>query len=101
MKPLRTLLATFLALAAAGCGGGTVIDPEAAEEDIRAGFATRDATVTAIDCPSDVDTAEGETYACEAATSKGDFRVIYRQLDDDGSVAQPQIVRIEDEPEGP
>ena len=94
MKPSLTLIGVALALTAAGCGGGTVIDPEAAEEDIRAGFAARDATVTAIDCPSDVDTERGGTYECVAETSRGTYRVIYRQLDDDGSVSQPRLVRI-------
>ena len=91
VKPLLTLLAITLALAFTGCGGGKVIDPEAAEEDIRAGFAARDATVTAIDCPSDVDADKGGTYECDVETSQGDFRVIYRQLDDDGSVSQPRL----------
>ena len=91
MKPPLTLLATVVALALAGCGGGTVIDPEAAEEDIRAGFAARDTTVTAVDCPSDVDAEKGAAYECEAETPHGDFRVIYRQLDNDGSVSQPRL----------
>ena len=102
MKPPPTLLRALalpaviaaLAAAAAGCGGGTVIDPEAAEEDIRAGFAARDATVTAIDCPSDVDAEKGATYECEVESSRGDFRVIYRQLDGDGSVSQPRLEPI-------
>ena len=75
MKPPLTFLAIVVALTAAGCGGGTVIDPGAAEEDIRAGFAARDATVTSIDCPSDVDAEEGGTYECVAETSRGTFRV--------------------------
>ena len=102
MKPSRSLLAGIAAaLAIAGCGGGTVIDPEAAEEDIRAGFADRGATVTAIDCPSDVDTKKGATYECVAETSKGTFRVVYRQLDAEGSVSQPRLERLAAGGEGP
>jgi uncharacterized protein DUF4333 len=101
VKSSLTLLAITLALALAGCGGGTVIDPEAAEEDIRAGFATRDITVTSVDCPSDVDAEKGGTYECEAETSEGDFRVIYRQLDDDGSVSQPVLEPIGEGAEAP
>ena len=91
MKLSLTLLAIALALVLAGCGGGTVIDPEAAEEDIRAGFAARDVTVTSVDCPSDVEAQEGGTYECEAETSEGDFRMVYRQLDEDGKVSQPRL----------
>ena|SRR5690349_6284048 len=98
LTPSRSLLtvaaAAAIALAASGCGG-KVIDPEAAEEDIRAGFAVRDVTVTAVDCPSDVDAEEGATYECVAETQQGRFRVIYRQLDGDGSVSQPRLTRIE------
>jgi len=94
VKPPLTFLAIAVALTAAGCGGGTVIDPGAAEEDIRAGFAARDATVTSIDCPSDVDAEMGGTYECVAETSRGTYRVIYRQLDDEGSVSQPRLERI-------
>ena len=101
MKPPLTLLATVVALALAGCGGGTVIDPEAAEEDIRAGFAVRDVTVTSIDCPSDVDAEQGAVYECAVKTSQGDFRVIYRQLDDGGSVSQPRLEPLDTEAEGP
>ena len=101
MKPLLTFLTTTLALLAAGCGGGTVIDHTAAEEDIRAGFAVRDITVKAVACPSDVDTGEGETYECEAETSEGEFRIIYRQLDADGSVSKPRIERISGGSQGP
>ena len=101
MKLPLTLLTLNLALLAAGCGGGTVIDHTAAEEDIRAGFANRDVTVEAVDCPSDVDTEQGATYECEVRTPEGDFHVIYRQTDDDGNVSQPRIERIEGGPEGP
>ena len=101
MKPSLTLLAIALAVAVAGCGGGTVIDPEAAEEDIRAGFASRDVTVDSVDCPSDVDAEEGGTYECEVETSQGDFRVIYRQLDGDGSVSQPRLEPLGSEAGGP
>ncbi len=94
MKPSSPLLLCVLTLAVAGCGGGTVIDPEAAEEDIRANLAVRDITVSAVDCPSDVETGEGRTYECEVATSRGHFRVIYRQLDADGSVSAPRLVRL-------
>jgi hypothetical protein len=94
VKPPLILLTLALALLAAGCGGGTVIDHTAAEEDIRAGFALRDITVKAVECPSDVDTGEGEPYECEAQTSEGEFRIIYRQLDADGNVSQPRIERI-------
>jgi hypothetical protein len=94
VKPSLTLPAIALALAAAGCGGGTVIDPEAAAEDIRAGFAARDVTVTAVDCPSDVGAEEGGTYECRVETSEGDFRVVYRQLDGDGKVSQPRLESI-------
>ena len=106
VKPPHTLLralpvlavAAVLAPVAAGCGGGTVIDSEAAEEDIRAGFAARDVTVTSVDCPSDADAEAGTTYECVAETPRGTYRVIYRQLDADGTVSQP---RIERESKGP
>jgi hypothetical protein len=101
VKPPLTLLAITLACAAAGCGGDTVIDPEAAEEDIRAGFADRDATVTSIDCPSDVDAEKGGTYECQAETTRGTYRVIYRQLDDEGTVSQPRLERIAGASEAP
>ena len=109
MKPPHTLLRALpvlavtvaLAAAAAGCGGGTVIDSEAAEEDIRAGFGARDLTVKSVACPDDVDTAEGETYECVAETSAGSFRVIYRQLDADGSVSQPRIEPVSTGSQGP
>ena len=97
--PLLAAVAV-LAPAAVGCGGGTVIDPEAAEQDIRAGFAARDVRVTAVDCPSDVDAEKGGTYECGVETAQGDFRVTYRQLDGDGSVSQPRIERIDAGPEG-
>ena len=91
MKLSLTLVPALLALALSGCGGGTVIDPEAAEEDIGAGFAVRDIDVTAVDCPSDVETEKGGTYVCVADTSRGRFRVIYRQLDADGTVSKPRL----------
>ena len=102
MTPPHTLLralpalavSTALAAAAAGCGGGTVIDAEAAEEDIRAGFGARDVTIRSVDCPSDVDVEEGATYECVAETAQGRFRVIYRQLDAEGSVSQPRLERL-------
>lgn len=94
MKHSLTLLLAVLALLATGCGGGTVIDPEAAEEDIRAGFGARNIAVTAVDCPSDVETGEGRTYECEAETPRGTFRVVYRQLDADGSVSSPRLERV-------
>jgi hypothetical protein len=101
VKPPQTLLAIALALLAVGCGGGTVIDPEAAEEDIRAGFAARDITVSSVDCPSDVQTEAGGTYECAAETPRGTFRVVYRQLDADGTVSQPRIARESGGPEDP
>ena len=94
MKLPLTLLATVIALAAAGCGGGTVIDSEAAQEDILAGLGARDITVESVDCPGDVDTEEGATYECVVQTQRGEFRVIYRQLDADGTVSQPRLERI-------
>ena len=90
-----------LAPAAAGCGGGTVIDSEAAEEDIRAGFANRDVAVTSVDCPSDADAEAGTTYECVAQTPRGTYRVIYRQLDGDGTVSQPRIERESEVPGDP
>ena len=84
----------MLGMAAAGCGGGTVIDPEAAEEDIRQGFASRNVTVTAVDCPSGADTDAGGLYSCEARTPGGSYRVTYRQLDAEGTVSAPRIERI-------
>jgi len=94
VKPPLTFLAIAVALTAAGCGGGTVIDPGAAEEDIRAGFAARDATVTSIDCPSDVDAERGGTYECDAASSRWANSATYRPCDDEGSVSQPRLERI-------
>jgi hypothetical protein len=94
VKPPLPLLTVALAALAVGCGGGTVIDPEAAEEDIRAGFVARDVAVEAVDCPSDVDVEEGATYECVADTDRGRFRVVYRQLDGEGSVSQPRLERL-------
>ena len=98
MKLSPTLLTVLVALAVSGCGGGTVIDSEAAEEDIKVNLAVRDATVTSVKCPDDVDTGEGETYECVAETSLGDFRVIYRQVDDEGTVSQPRLERLGEGP---
>jgi hypothetical protein len=101
VKAPLPLLAVSLALLVAGCGGEAVIDQEAAAEDIRVGFATRHITVSDVDCPGGVKTDAGSTYACVADTSRGRFRVIYRQLDADGSVSQPRIERLKGDAASP
>jgi hypothetical protein len=100
VKQLLTLMTLGLALLAMGCGE-TVIDPEAAEEDIKAGFGARDVTVRSVSCPTDVETEKGGEYECTADTSRGSFRVVYRQLDANGSVGAPRLIRLERDGPGP
>lgn len=100
MKQLLTLLTLGLSLLAIGCGE-TVIDPEAAEEDIKAGFGARDVTVRSVSCPTDVETEKGGEYECTADTSRGRFRVVYRQLDSKGSVGAPRLILLDEPDSGP
>ena len=99
MKPLPPLIAIGAALLGAGCGS-TVVDQEAAEQDIRVGFGERNVTVNEVDCPADVETESGASYECVATTSKGRFRVIYRQLDGEGKVSAPRLERLTERPGG-
>jgi hypothetical protein len=84
---------TAAGLMAAGCGGGTVIDHAGAEVDVREGFEELGVRVSSVDCPADVETEEGAAYVCRAGTSRGDFRVVYTQLDGEGRVGRPRLER--------
>jgi hypothetical protein len=85
-------------MALTGCGGGTVIDDRAAEIDVREGFEELGVKTREIDCPGDVEVERGAPYACRAETPKGAFRVVYRQLDEEGTVGRPTLEKL---PAGP
>ena len=86
--------AALIGLAAVGCGAGSVIDHRAAEIDVREGFEELGVTVRSVDCPADVEVERGAVYACRAETPRGAFRVLYRQLDEEGSVGGPRLERV-------
>ena len=87
-------LAALPVVAASGCGGGKVIDHTAAEIDVRDGFKELGARRIEVHCPSGVDAKRGAEYRCRARTSRGSFRVIYTQIDDDGGVGLPRLERL-------
>ena len=83
-----------IALLIAGCGD-TFIDPRAAEEDIlRELLDERGIEVDAVRCPEEVEAENGDTYECTAQTPRAEFRITYRQIDDEGGVGTPEIERI-------
>ena len=82
------------AIAFAGCGAGAVIDEKAAAIDVREGFEELGVKASAIDCPADVDAERGAPYVCRAETPKGTFRVVYTQLDEEGTVGMPRLEKV-------
>jgi hypothetical protein len=93
-REMASVVAGLIAVAAVGCGAGTVIDERAAEIDVREGFDELGVRVRSVECPADVEVERGALYACRAHTARGAFRVLYRQLDEDGSVGRPRLERI-------
>jgi len=71
-----------------------VIDSAAAEIDVREGFKELGARAIEVDCPAGVDAERDVEYRCRARTSRGAFRVIYTQIDDEGGVSGPRLERL-------
>jgi hypothetical protein len=85
--PIALALAALLALAVAGCGGGTDVDHTKASETIRAsleskreGFGTE---VEAVDCPSGVKVEPGTHFECTVRFPDGVVAYAHLRIRDD------------------
>ncbi|MGH2980139.1 MAG: DUF4333 domain-containing protein [Solirubrobacterales bacterium] len=91
MRPAGALLATGLALIAAGVSacGESKLDTERAESAIRTGITRQTGVkIDSVRCPDDVEARQGDTFRCVARASNGQrARVDVTQRDDEGSVS--------------
>jgi hypothetical protein len=86
--PLDPLIGAGLALLAlAGCSPEQQLDTAEAERSIARRLATESGQPINVQCPNDVELAQGETFDC-TARGRGERRITVRvqQLDDEGSV---------------
>ncbi len=61
-----------IAVVAAGCGGGTVLDATKTEEQLQASLSNSlHAKVSSVDCPSGEKVEAGRTFSCSVKFSDG------------------------------
>lgn len=85
-RSTRVAVVAMLAVAAAACT--KTLDTDGLETQLQTDIERQtDSTITAVDCPEDVDVAAGETFECTAEEESGaTFTIEVTQRDDQGNV---------------
>jgi hypothetical protein len=65
----------------------TVLDPAAVERDVAAQFQQREGVAIDLDCPDDMNVAEGATYECSGTTADGETVTLRIAITDENSAA--------------
>jgi hypothetical protein len=63
---------TVVVAFAVGCGGGTVIDQEKVQDEVKASLEhSQQAKVSSVQCPSGIEVEAGATFTCKVSISGG------------------------------